>query len=153
MTVTSIAHVQCLADAVLVEPIPNPSMSAGGIILPDASQEVFGRGIVTHVGPAVTHVAVGDLVLFGKYAGTWLTLFGASRLSMREVELHLRIPAGTFAVVGHEGKFAHLLGEPCEVCTPQAQPKPVVDDIPQPVIDRSREWLEAERLRMVKRDA
>ena len=152
MQVTSLANVQCLADAVLVEPVPVPSMSAGGIILPGTSKEIFGRGIVTHIGPAVTNAAVGDLVLFGTYAGTWLTLFGASRLSMREVELHLRIPAGTFAVVDHDGKPAHLLGEPCEVCTPQAQ-APVVEIAPEYDLSDSKAFLAAERLKVVKRDA
>jgi chaperonin GroES len=115
------AALEPLADTLLVNPIAAPTMTTGGIHLPDSSQETFNRGVVEKTGPKVETVKVGDLVLFGKYAGTWLTLAGKDRLAMKEVEVFLRIPTGGYAATEHGGKLAHLAGEPCDECQPKAE--------------------------------
>ncbi|MGC8874044.1 MAG: co-chaperone GroES [Chloroflexia bacterium] len=69
-----------LADRVVVKPIPREEKTKGGIILPDtATKEKPQEGTVIAVGPGrlldngtriPIDLAVGDRVLFAKYAGT-----------------------------------------------------------------------------------
>jgi len=63
-----------LADRVLIEPAAAEEKTAGGIIIPDTAKEKPQKGTVVAVGPGkkdepVT-VKIGDVVLYGKYAGT-----------------------------------------------------------------------------------
>ena len=67
-----------LADRVLVEAAPAEERTASGIIIPDTAKEKPQRGTVIAVGNGkkdepVT-VKVGDQVLYGKYAGTEITV-------------------------------------------------------------------------------
>ena len=80
-----------LADRVLVEPAPAEEKTAGGIIIPDTAKEKPQKGTVVAVGPGkkdepVT-VKVGDQVLYGKYAGTEITIDGVNYLIMRESDI------------------------------------------------------------------
>jgi chaperonin GroES len=80
-----------LADRVLVEPTPAENKTASGIIIPDTAKEKPMRGTVVAAGPGkpdepVT-VKVGDVVLYGKYAGTELTVDGKDYLIMRESDI------------------------------------------------------------------
>lgn len=69
-----------LADRVVVKPIPREEKTKSGIILPDtATKEKPQEGTVIAVGPGrlldngtrvPIDLAVGDRVLFAKYAGT-----------------------------------------------------------------------------------
>jgi len=69
-----------LADRVVVKPIPREEKSKGGVYLPDtAAKEKPQEGTVIAVGPGrlldngtrvPVDIAVGDRVLFAKYAGT-----------------------------------------------------------------------------------
>lgn len=135
-----------LDDAILVRPIASPKRTQGGLILPDSSQETFNRGVVEKTGPGDGEhpmpVYVGDLVFFGKFAGTWLSLFGADRLMLRASEVMLRIPAGLIGTVAHPTeKTEHLAGEPCEVCdgpAPAADAPPAVDADEVAATDRLR---------------
>ena len=61
----------------VVEPVEAEEMTAGGIVLPDTAKEKPQRGTVLAVGPgklldsgerAELSVAVGDEVIYGKYA-------------------------------------------------------------------------------------
>ena len=72
-----------LGDRVLVERLEAETMTAGGIVLPDSAKEkpiqgkviAVGEGKRTDSGKQVApDVAVGDRVLFGKYAGTEVKL-------------------------------------------------------------------------------
>ncbi|MBP9214858.1 MAG: co-chaperone GroES, partial [Chitinophagaceae bacterium] len=65
--------------------------SAGGIIIPDTAKEKPQRGVVVAAGNGkkdepVT-VKVGDSVLYGKYAGTEITIEGQDLLIMRESDI------------------------------------------------------------------
>lgn len=80
-----------LADRVLVEPAAAEEKTAGGIIIPDTAKEKPQKGTVVAVGPGkkdepVT-VKVGDEVLYGKYAGTEITVDGVNYLIMRESDI------------------------------------------------------------------
>jgi len=85
-----------LGDRLLVEREDEPSVSAGGIIIPDSAKEKPLRGRVLAVGPGKTaedgtvrglDVGVGDLVLFGKYAGTEIKISGDERTILREDDI------------------------------------------------------------------
>ena len=63
-----------LADRVLIEPKEDETKTASGIFIPDTAKEKPQQGTVIAVGPGKKdepmEVKVGDVVLFGKYAGT-----------------------------------------------------------------------------------
>jgi chaperonin GroES len=83
--------VKPLADRVLVEAAAAEEKTAGGIIIPDTAKEKPQRGTVIAVGNGKKDepmtVKVGDLVLYGKYAGTELNVEGKDYLIMRESDI------------------------------------------------------------------
>ena len=84
-------NVRPLADRVLVEPAPAEEKTAFGIIIPDTAKEKPQRGTVLAAGPGkkdepVT-VKAGDTVLYGKYAGTEISIEGEEFLIMRESDI------------------------------------------------------------------
>ena len=84
-------NVTPLHDRVIVQPATAESKSAGGIIIPDTAKEKPQRGTVLAAGPGkkdepVT-VKAGDTVLYGKYAGTEITVDGTEYLIMRESDI------------------------------------------------------------------
>jgi chaperonin GroES len=80
-----------LADRVLVEPAQAEEKTAAGIIIPDTAKEKPQRGKVVAVGTGKKDepmtVKVGDVVLYGKYSGTELTIDGNNYLIMRESDI------------------------------------------------------------------
>lgn len=84
-------NVRPLADRVLVEPAPAEEKTAFGIIIPDTAKEKPQRGTVVAVGTGKKDepltVKVGDTVLYGKYAGTEITVDGKEYLIMRESDI------------------------------------------------------------------
>lgn len=79
-----------LADRVLVLPTPAEE-KVGGIIIPDAAKEKPQRGKVVAVGHGTKDeemvLKVGDVVLYGKYAGTELENGGEKYLMMRQSDV------------------------------------------------------------------
>ena len=67
-----------LADRVLIEPKEAETKTAGGLYIPDTAKEKPQQGKVVAAGPGKKdepmEVKVGDEVLYGKYAGTEVTL-------------------------------------------------------------------------------
>ena len=67
-----------LADRVLIEPDAAEEKTAAGIIIPDTAKEKPQKGTVVAVGTGKKDepmtVKIGDTVLYGKYAGTELTI-------------------------------------------------------------------------------
>ena len=84
--------VKPLADRVLVEPSAAEEKTAGGIIIPDTAKEKPMRGVIVAVGNGKKDepitVKTGDTVLYGKYAGTELTIDGKEYLIMRESDIY-----------------------------------------------------------------
>ncbi|MDD2413208.1 MAG: co-chaperone GroES [Bacteroidales bacterium] len=81
-----------LADRIVLEPAPVEQKTSGGIIIPDTAKEKPQKGTVLAVGPGkkdepVT-LKVGDLVLYGKYAGTEINVDGKDLLIMRESDIY-----------------------------------------------------------------
>lgn len=84
-------NVKPLADRVLVQAAPAEEKTAFGIIIPDTAKEKPQRGTVVAVGNGKKDepmtVQVGDTVLYGKYAGTEITVEGTEYLIMRESDI------------------------------------------------------------------
>ena len=80
-----------LGDRVLVEPAQAEEVTAGGIIIPDSAKEKPLKGNVIAVGNGTKDeemiVKVGDVVLYGKYAGTEIELDGTKYLIMRQSDI------------------------------------------------------------------
>ncbi len=80
-----------LADRVIIEASAAEEKTAGGIIIPDTAKEKPQRGKVVAVGNGKPDepmtVKVGDVVLYGKYAGTEVSVGGNDYLIMREADI------------------------------------------------------------------
>ncbi|EKB50742.1 hypothetical protein B879_00722 [Cecembia lonarensis LW9] len=84
-------NIQPLADRVLVEPAAAEEKTASGLYIPDTAKEKPQKGTVVAVGNGKKDepltVKVGDTVLYGKYAGTELSVDGHDYLIMREADI------------------------------------------------------------------
>ena len=85
-----------LGNRVVVAPIEQEEITAGGIVLPETAKEKPQRGKVLAAGPGERNdkgdrvdmdVAEGDTVLFAKYAGTEFKMDGQKLLILRETDL------------------------------------------------------------------
>jgi chaperonin GroES len=80
-----------LADRVLIEPAPAEDKTASGIIIPDTAKEKPQKGTVVAIGTGKKDepmtVKAGDVVLYGKYAGTEITIDGKNYIIMRESDI------------------------------------------------------------------
>ena len=80
-----------LAGKVLIEPQEAEKKTAGGIIIPDSAKEKPLSGKVVLVGSAkkdeVMEVKVGDVVFFGKYSGTELSIGGKDYLLVSQTDV------------------------------------------------------------------
>lgn len=78
-------------DRVVVKPAKAEEKTKSGIIIPDTAKEKPQRGEVIAVGPGkdgnLMTVQVGDIVLYGKYAGQELNYEGEDYLIMREDDI------------------------------------------------------------------
>ena len=90
-----------LADRVVVKPSQAEEMTKGGIIVPDTAKEKPVWGEVIAVGPGRVsddgktipmEVKVGNMVLYGKYSGTEVTIEGEELLLMRESDIFAIMP-------------------------------------------------------------
>ena len=89
-----------LDDRVVVEPMEAEERTPGGIVLPDTVKEKPQRGKVLAVGPgkllengqrSTMSVAVGDEVIFGKYAGTDIEIDGREIKILRESDILAKV--------------------------------------------------------------
>ena len=84
-----------LADRVLVKVSDAETTTASGIIIPDNAQEKPQKGTVVAVGKGTkdnpTTLSVGDIVLYGKYAGTELKHEGEEFIIMKESDIFAMI--------------------------------------------------------------
>ena len=89
-----------LNDRVLIKAIEKEDERIGGIIVPDTAKEKPQEGEVVAVGPGrmledgsrqPPSVAVGDTILYGKYAGTEIKHDGQDYLIMREDDILAKI--------------------------------------------------------------
>ena len=84
-------NIKPLADRVLIKPAVAEEKTASGIIIPDSAKEKPLKGEVLAVGNGTKDeemvVKKGDMVLYGKYAGTELELEGDKYLIMRQSDI------------------------------------------------------------------
>ncbi|MCL6623803.1 MAG: co-chaperone GroES [Fimbriimonadales bacterium] len=82
-----------LHDRIIVKPEEKEKKTPSGILLPDTAQEKPQRGKVIAVGPgklldngkiAPMEVKPGDVVLYGKYSGTEVTVDGDEYVILRQ---------------------------------------------------------------------
>ncbi len=89
------ASIKPLGDRVLVQADVAEEKTSSGIIIPDTAKEKPQQGTVIAVGAGRVENGVkiemsvkkGDKVLYGKYAGTEITLDGQEYLIMRESDI------------------------------------------------------------------
>ncbi len=85
--------IQPMADRVVVEALEETEEMRGGLYIPDTAKEKPQQGTVIAVGPGrisdegerlPMEVTAGDRVLYGKYAGTEVTVDGHEYLIIKE---------------------------------------------------------------------
>lgn len=96
-----VANYELYDDRVLVKPAAAETKTAGGIIIPDTAKEKPQKGTVVAVGPGKyaeqtgniipVKQKIGDVVLYGKYAGTEITLEGDDLLMMRSSDILMKV--------------------------------------------------------------
>jgi chaperonin GroES len=85
-----------LGNRVVVEPIEQEELTAGGIVLPETAKEKPQKGKILSAGPGdrddngkriPMDVKEGDTVLFAKYSGTEIKMDGKKLLILRENDI------------------------------------------------------------------
>lgn len=85
-----------LGNRVVVEPIEQEEVTAGGIVLPETAKEKPQKGTILAVGPGdrdedgkriPMDVSVGDMILFAKYSGTEIKVEDKKLLILRESDI------------------------------------------------------------------
>jgi chaperonin GroES len=85
-----------LGSRLVIEPIEQEEITAGGIVLPETAKEKPQQGNVLAVGQGdrddegnriAMDVSVGDKVLFAKYSGTEVKMDGKKLLILRESDI------------------------------------------------------------------
>jgi chaperonin GroES len=96
LTMASKLKLKPLGGRVIVEPIEQEEMTAGGIILPETAKEKPQEGKILAAGPGdrdedgeriPMEVKVGDKVLYAKYAGTEVKVDGKKLLILKENDI------------------------------------------------------------------
>ena len=80
-----------LADRVVIEPKAAETQTASGLYIPDTAKEKPQQGTVVAAGPGKKdepmEVKVGDVVIYGKYAGTEVSVEGKDYLIMKQSDI------------------------------------------------------------------
>ena len=85
-----------LADRIVVKPAEAEQKTSSGLFIPDNAKEKPMQGKVVAVGPGrknekgdlvAMEVKVGDVVLYGKYSGTEVTVDGENYLIVKESDI------------------------------------------------------------------
>ncbi len=80
-----------LADRVLVKQVAAETKSAGGIIIPETSQEKTQQATVEAVGPGTEKekitVKPGEKILYDKYSGTGIKIDGEDYLILKNSDI------------------------------------------------------------------
>ena len=80
-----------LGTRVVIEPKEAETMTAGGLYIPDNAKEKPQQGVIVAVGPGTKdepmEVKVGDVVLYGKYAGTEVTVETKKYLIVKQSDI------------------------------------------------------------------
>ncbi|MDR2496862.1 MAG: co-chaperone GroES [Tannerellaceae bacterium] len=84
-------NIKPLADRVLIKPSAAEEKTVSGIIIPDSAKEKPLKGEVIAVGNGTKDeemvLKAGNVVLYGKYAGTEIEIDGDKLLIMRQSDI------------------------------------------------------------------
>ena len=84
-------NIKPLSDRVVILPNPAEEKTAGGLFIPDTAKEKPLMGTVKAVGPCTAEVKMevkeGDVVMYGKYAGTEIHIDGTDYLIMKQADI------------------------------------------------------------------
>ena len=89
-----------LDDRIVVARTEPESKTSGGIFLPENAKEKPQQGKILAVGPgklldngtrSKPDVAVGDIILFGKYSGTEITVDGVEVIILKESDILAKV--------------------------------------------------------------
>ena len=84
-------NIKPLADRILIEPKEAETKTASGLFIPDTAKEKPQEGTVIAVGAGKKdepmEVKPGDVVLYGKYAGTEINVEGKVYMMMRQSDI------------------------------------------------------------------
>ncbi len=84
-------NIKPLGDKVVVEPAPAEDKTASGIIIPDTAKEKPQQGTVVAIPKKDKDIDIqvkpGDNVLYGKYAGTEITIDDKDYLIMSQSDI------------------------------------------------------------------
>lgn len=84
-------NIKPLSDRVLIEPVQAEEVTMSGIIIPDSAKEKPLKGTVLAVGNGTKDEPMilkdGDVVLYGKYAGTEIEFDNKKYLIMRQSDV------------------------------------------------------------------
>ncbi len=91
-TLEKTLNIKPLADRIVIEPAAAEEKTASGLFIPDTAKEKPQKGKVLAVGTGKKDepitVKPGDMVLYGKYTGTEITIEGKEYLIMRESDIY-----------------------------------------------------------------
>ena len=99
-SVNTVTQIHPMGDRVVIRPIDEPGISAGGIILPDTAKERPQEGEVLAAGPGRVlnsgkrvemELKPGDKVIYSKYAGTEVSVEDEELLIMNSGDILARI--------------------------------------------------------------
>lgn len=85
-----------LADRIVVKPAEAEQKTSSGLFIPDNAKEKPMQGKVVAVGPGrktengetvAMEVKVGDVVIYGKYSGTEISVDGENYLIIKESDI------------------------------------------------------------------
>ena len=85
-----------LGSRMVIDPIEQEDITAGGIVLPETAKEKPQQGLVLSIGPGdrdeagkriPMDVAVGDKVLYAKYSGSEIKMDTKKLLIMKESDI------------------------------------------------------------------
>jgi chaperonin GroES len=96
MEVSMAMELKPLGNRLVVEPIEQEDVTAGGIVLPETAKEKPQKGTVLAVGPGDRNdkgeripmdVSVKDTILFAKYSGNEIKLDAKKVIILRESDV------------------------------------------------------------------
>ena len=99
-SVNTVTQIHPMGDRVVIRPVDEPDVSAGGIILPDTAKERPQEGEVLAAGPGRVlnsgkrvemELKPGDKVIYSKYAGTEVPVEDEELLIMNSGDILAKI--------------------------------------------------------------
>jgi chaperonin GroES len=111
---------RAVQDRLVVHRMDEENLSPGGLYLPDLAKERPSQGVVVAIGPGryidgelqKTTIAVGDMVLFGKFAGAEVKVGLEDFLILREEDIFLVLTPQEVKAVREVVKAAEAKGQP-----------------------------------------